>query len=422
MVDISRFEEKGSSRNRKNYYLIMKFEMNSRSFEYLNNFEFIEKNEIFVDIDTEKNKIKTDSYIKVFSDCSKCKENVKIKYAAYLINIKKNEKFVCKSCNQKIVNSKRKGIKFLNSKRKGYKIINKEFKVDFKQIVKDKFGLIALNDELVRYDENFEANCEKHGVLKINYKNIQRTGCTKCNLDNKQSTQQKKFIEKSTIKHLDKYSYEKVKYVNNRTKVIVICKKHGEFKISPMNHLNGNGCESCSKLDITDFIERSKLAHGDKYIYDKSIYINDITKIEVICPTHGSFLQRPSSHFSGNGCPSCRWSLGEKKVSSFLEKNLIRFETQKRFPECKNKFQLKFDFYLTDLNILIEYDGIQHFMPVDYFGGAEAFEYQKKLRKIKEKFCEEQKIELVKISYLDDVNEILTNLLLSLSKNTHNNG
>jgi hypothetical protein len=327
-----------------------------------------------------------------------------------LRNIKKNEKFICKTCNQKTINSNRKGIKFNH----------KEFKVDFKQIIKDKFGLIPLDDKPIRHKDIFKVNCLKHGEISGTFKTISRSGCTKCNLENKQATQQKEFIEKSTTKHEYKYSYEKVKYINNKIKVTVICKKHGDFKISPANHLNGNGCECCSKLDTTDFIERSKLIHGDKYIYEKSIYINDKTKIEIICPKHKSFFQRPSSHFSGNGCPSCRWSLGEKKVSNFLEKNSIKFEPQKRFPECKNKLELKFDFYLIDLNILIEYDGIQHFMPIDYFGGLESFVYQLELREIKEKFCKEKNIKLVKISYLDDVDDILTNLLLTPTEDIHN--
>lgn len=388
----------------------MKFELNNRSLEYLNKFEFIEKSEIFVDIDMEKFKIKTDSYIKVFSECSLCKENKKIKYAAYLININKNGQFVCKTCNQKITNSNRKGIKFTQ----------KEFKVDFKKIIKEKFGLIPLDDKQVRHKDVFIVKCLKHGEISGTFKTISRTGCTKCNLEKKQSSLQKKFVEKSLIKHDNKFSYEKVQYINSKEKVIVVCKKHGDFRISPANHLNGNGCESCSKLDILDFIERSKLIHGSKYIYDKAIYINDITKIEIICPKHGSFFQRPSSHYSGNGCPSCRWSLGEKKVSSFLNNNSIKFETQKRFPECKNKLELKFDFYLTDLEILIEYDGVQHFKPIDYFGGDERFTYENKLRKIKENFCTEKNIKLIRISYLEDVDEILTNLLLKTTEDIHN--
>ena len=83
------------------------------------------------------------------------------------------------------------------------------------------------------------------------------------------------FIDKSKAIHGDKYDYSKVVYINNRTKVCIICPKHGEFWQSPSNHLIGRGCPLCKnehlsniKLKNTEqFIEEAKSVHGDKYDY-----------------------------------------------------------------------------------------------------------------------------------------------------------
>lgn len=124
------------------------------------------------------------------------------------------------------------------------------------------------------------------------------------------------FIEKAKKIHGDKYDYSKVEYVNNRTKVCVICPKHGEFFITPHNHLKGRGCQICGAEDkrkkLSDttesFIEKAKKVHGDKYDYSKVEYTNNSTKVCIICPQHGEFWQMPSGHLNKNrprGCPQC---------------------------------------------------------------------------------------------------------------------
>ena len=115
------------------------------------------------------------------------------------------------------------------------------------------------------------------------------------------------FIEKSKIAHGDKYDYSKVEYKNNSTKVCIICPEHGEFWQSPNSHMNGNGCPKCSKqyMDTEYFIECAKKIHGNKYDYSKVEYINAKTKICIICPEHGEFWQKPNGHLNGYGCPKC---------------------------------------------------------------------------------------------------------------------
>ena len=124
---------------------------------------------------------------------------------------------------------------------------------------------------------------------------------------------QEEFILKSKKLHGDKYDYSKVNYINNRTKICIICPEHGEFWMIPDSHLRKRGCPMCgtraaqmkNRLTQEEFIKRAKEIHKNKYDYTKSIYVNNDTKVCIICPEHGEFWQEPAAHVRGNGCPIC---------------------------------------------------------------------------------------------------------------------
>lgn len=116
------------------------------------------------------------------------------------------------------------------------------------------------------------------------------------------------FIEKAAKIHNNKYDYSKVEYVNNHTKVCIICPKHGEFWQTPASHLSGRGCSKCSnkeKLTCNSFVKKAKKIHGNKYNYSKVNYVNNKTKVCIICPIHGEFWQTPNNHLNGVKCPKC---------------------------------------------------------------------------------------------------------------------
>ena len=139
------------------------------------------------------------------------------------------------------------------------------------------------------------------------------------------------FIEKAKKIHGDKYDYSKVEYVNNRTKVCIICPEHGEFWQTPNNHLMGKGCSKCKYAKISnskrkntnDFIQQSKAIHRNKYDYTKVNYKNANTEVCIICPEHGEFLQKPSVHIMGCGCPKCAKSGVKLTQEDFLNKSRI---------------------------------------------------------------------------------------------------
>ena len=146
------------------------------------------------------------------------------------------------------------------------------------------------------------------------------------------------FIERAQSIHGDRYDYSYVEYVNMSTKVVIVCPDHGNFSQSPSNHiLKRAGCPTCARLkfisnsksrakDTQWFITQSVKIHKSQYDYTKVLYKNQQEPVEIVCPTHGSFFQRPSDHIYGkHGCPKC--GLCHSKISrikgtrSFIEES-----------------------------------------------------------------------------------------------------
>lgn len=124
------------------------------------------------------------------------------------------------------------------------------------------------------------------------------------------------FIKDATNVHGSKYEYSKVNYTNNHTKVIITCRKHGDFEQTPNSHLNGRGCPKCAMertLNL-NFIRRAKKNHNEYIDYSRVNYINSHTKVELICHKkdkegneHGTFYQLPYQHIQGYSCPNAHW-------------------------------------------------------------------------------------------------------------------
>ena len=118
------------------------------------------------------------------------------------------------------------------------------------------------------------------------------------------------FIEKAKKIHGNKYDYSLVKYINSKTKVKIICLKHGVFEQEVTSHLSGHGCSLCSgskKSNTLTFIKKAISIHGNEYDYSNVKYINAKTKIDIICSIHGIFKKTPNKHLNGQGCPKCSY-------------------------------------------------------------------------------------------------------------------
>ena len=132
--------------------------------------------------------------------------------------------------------------------------------------------------------------------------------------------------------HGKKYDYSLVDYKNAKTKVIIICKKHGEFKQTPNCHLMGKGCKKCSIIKsasirtkkLEDFINEANLKHDYKYFYDKTLYIKQNIQSIITCKIHGDFLQTPKDHLSGRGCTKCGNLNKGKNSQGYSRSNWIK--------------------------------------------------------------------------------------------------
>lgn len=260
--------------------------------------------------------------------------------------------------------------------------------------------------------------CPIHGdFLQLPPSHLKGHGCPKCNNAYKKDTED--FIAEANLIHKNKYTYNKSIYLGNKKPVIITCPVHGDFKQKPSDHLKGKGCSLCAwdklRLSSKQFIEKARKAHNDKYDYSKVLYKNSRSKVEIICPNHGSFWQIPYAHLAGTGCPICSDSKGEIFIYHYLKDNNIPFIPQYKIKDCRNKKPLPFDFAIFNedgsLRCLIEYQGKQHFEPNEFFGGKKGFECILKTDIIKVDYCKNNKILLYHINYFDNIEEKLNQIL-----------
>ncbi len=182
-------------------------------------------------------------------------------------------------------------------------------------------------------------------------------------------------------------------------KVTIVCPIHGEFKQRVEGHFNC-GCEKCArdadKLNTQEFISRAIKIHGDRYDYSKVLYINNYTKVDILCRKHGLFQQLPYDHCRGSGCPKCKIKHGERLICLILENNNILYSREYKIEDSPYRY----DFHITDTNILIEYDGQIHKNPPKHYG-LNWNSYIKTLDNAKDKLAKDKNYSLLRIDYLD---------------------
>ena len=226
---------------------------------------------------------------------------------------------------------------------------------------------------------------------------------------------QEDFLRKCYDKHGDKYDYSLVEYTGSQNKVKIIFEgKIYEQKAGAHIHSSGLVEKVILKKTTKQFIKESNEIHNFRYDYSKVNYVNNQTKVIITCSIHGDFEQVSSSHLSGAGCPHCMESKGERKISKFLDQKNIEYVRQKKFDDCIGlRYKLPFDFYLPKYRVAIEFDGKQHFEPMEYFGGLESYNRLKVNDKIKNDYCEDNFIELIRIRYdqIDRIYDILNECL-----------
>ena len=190
--------------------------------------------------------------------------------------------------------------------------------------------------------------CPIHGpfMQKAEY-HLNGNGCPKCFGTPKSNT--KEFIGKAKKIYGDKYDYSKVDYKGNKVKVIITCKKHGDWQVTPNAFLRGSECPKCygtPKYTTEEFIKKAKTIHGDKYDYSKVNYSGNKNKVCIICPEHGEFWQTGGNHLRGAGCPIC--TVGYRVFKK--EGNRLKIDKELFIKQSLKNHTIKYDYSKVDFN------------------------------------------------------------------------
>ncbi len=255
------------------------------------------------------------------------------KYVEY-IDGKTEVVILCNKCNESFemipnIHVDGKGCKICYDV-KTVKRTTEEFIENSRKIHGDKYDYSL--SKYINIDVKVVIICNTHGKFEQSPdKHIgSRHGCPICGKEkisnwiktNKKKTT-KEFIKDAQELHGNLYDYSLVNYINNRTKITIICKKHGKFEQSPSHHVNSKyGCFICSgkKLKTTEeFIKDARKIHDDLYDYSLVKYVTNKSKIIIICKIHGKFEQIPSNHLRGNGCYEC----GIIRTDKYVKENLV---------------------------------------------------------------------------------------------------
>jgi hypothetical protein len=277
--------------------------------------------------------------------------------------------------------------------------------------------------EKVKYTSNKKKviiTCREHGDFPTTaYDFLQGHGCPQCGIEKNRLNilkTQEEFIAACKETHGNKYDYSKAIYKGRHRYVTVICPIHGEFRQHAGNHMTGRGCPKCKFEEAAvrnakskeKFIEDARKVHGNFYNYDKVVYTNNKTNVIVSCPIHGDFDVAPQDHLYGmNGCPKCQCSKGETAIRVWLEAHEIKHDWHK---PIKSKLAIgkrkKFipDFYIESANLIIEYNGEQHYRAKKEWGGEKQLLWQQRRDAALRLYCEQEGIRLIEIPYTEFTN------------------
>jgi len=268
----------------------------------------------------------------------------------------------------------------------------------FKKIAIERGGR-CLSDEYVNSKIKLKFICKHNHIWDAIPENIknEKTWCPYCG-----------DMLPLTINEMKKLAIERggeclsSVYINNNSSLKWRCSEGHEWKARPNGIKSAKGwCPICgsTKKTIDDAKKIAQLRNGECLSAE---YINNGSKLIWKCHKNHVWLASYSSISCNSWCPICKESKGENIIRKFLEKNNIYYVREKRFKDCRFKLPLPFDFYLPDLNICIEYDGIQHFKSISRFGGAEKLNLTQIKDNIKTNYCSDNDLVLIRISCLEN--------------------
>ena len=299
----------------------------------------------------------------------------------------------------------------------GCPVCKKKTTEEYVQECKDK-GLDLPIEDYINTRTKINHKCSKgHIYPQRPHNHLQGQGCPLCG--GNYSYTPKEYYNLCKEKGLD---LPVENYKGAMTKINHKCSKGHIYPQTPNSHLCGDGCSICGgtkKKTPEQYVQECKENGLDLPIED---YINNSTKINHKCKQGHVYSQIPRSHLEGIGCPSCSESKGENCIRSYLDEHCIKYIPQKTFNDLKDKKLLSYDFYLPNYNILIEYQGIQHFESVSFNGKDYTdLDKQKHHDNLKRDYARNNGYKLLRPTYKTDtqekINRYLDRYLLKTLKN-----
>lgn len=296
-------------------------------------------------------------------------------------NFKKGQR--CKKCNKqnKYTYEYIKEI----AEKNGYKLLNN------KNIDLNMRSFLKLKDSDNKIIEMMLYSFENKFIKNNNKKKVNK------NYNNKKYSQEyvEQLIKDRGYQLLNEYK-------NNKSKLKIKCKRGHIHEIRFDSFVKGSGCKQCMKENMSNNIEDVKIKLSNRGYKLLSKYDRNNKPITLQCDKGHIFSSTYDIIVNNeSNCPICNESKGERNIELFLNNYNIKHIRQYKFKECKFFRELPFDFYLPEHNICIEFDGIQHFKIIKHFGGIDSFINRKIRDTIKNIYCENNEIKLLRISYLE---------------------
>lgn len=276
----------------------------------------------------------------------------------------------------------------------------------------DKYNYSLVHQFKRQKTETVVIICPNHGEFKQKpYDHYSGSGCPKCGwekISEDRTISWEDILKSFRETHGEQYDYNSKDYENSSSKLRITCSKHGEFIQDVTSHKHGQGCPKCGRerisLSLTtpweEVLKSFRETHKDEYEYTPESYTLLETPMEMFCKKHGRFEQTPKNHRGGSGCPVCNSSRGEKEIEFLLRDLQIEYEHQKKFPELSMYY--RYDFFIPSINTIVEYNGIQHYEPIEHFGGTKSFKNTQRRDKIKKQYCLDNGINYEIIRYDED--------------------
>lgn len=300
--------------------------------------------------------------------------------------------------------------------------VKKELEIELKKLNKPNFIVVNYPKRMTDNIDMLHMTCGH--MLKISLYNLKKNknndkGCKYCSGKYTYSPEEIKSYLKM---YADDYRYIKSKIINKHLMVTlehIICGRI--YTIQYNQFLRGKRCSKCLggvRKSTEEFSKQVDNLGNGNYVLLSS-YKNSHSKVKMKhlnCST--CYWVSPTSFLSGARCPNCNQSHGELLIGSILKSKGISYVPQKKFADCKYHNLLPFDFYISDRNMLIEYDGIQHFKPITIFGSDEGLKIRHIRDNIKNEYAINNDIRLIRIPYvLNDINvKLILNDLLDSGK------